>query len=53
MYFMLAFIPVLIISFGVYFGQAVGCFDELMAILRESSQSFSHCNLVSDGIFGK
>lgn len=34
MYFLIAFIPILVIIFGQFFGQALGYFDEFISILR-------------------
>jgi hypothetical protein len=33
-YFLLVFIPLMIISFGIYCSRAVACFDELMSIIN-------------------
>ena len=35
-YFLLSFIPVMIISFGIYCGKIIGCFEELKGIFRTS-----------------
>jgi hypothetical protein len=35
MYFMIASIPILIISFGIYFGNIVGLFSDMIYLLQE------------------
>jgi hypothetical protein len=53
MYFLIAFIPLLIIIFGQMFGQAVSYFTEFIAILRENPQSSGKKNLLNSGIWGE
>jgi hypothetical protein len=54
MYFLIAFIPLLIIIFGQMFGQAVSYFTEFIAILRENPQSSSaKTNLLNSKIWGE
>ena len=53
MYFLIAFIPLLIVIFGQMCGQAVSYFTEFIAILRENPQSNIKTNLLSSGIWGE
>jgi hypothetical protein len=53
MYFLIAFIPILCISFGQFSGHAVSCINDFIAILRENSISNTKANLLSEGIWGK
>lgn len=53
MYFLIAFIPLLCISFGQFIGHAVSNFNDFIAILRENPISNVQANLLTEGIWGK
>lgn len=53
MYFLIAFIPILIVTFGQYFGQAVGYFNDFIAIVRENPASNEKVSLLSEGVWGQ
>ncbi len=53
MYFLIVFIPVLIVAFGQFCGHAVGHFTEFIAILKENPVSNVKTTLLSEGIWGQ
>ncbi len=53
MYFLIAFIPILIVAFGQLCGNAVGCFTQFIAILKENPVSNVKTTLLTEGIWGQ
>jgi hypothetical protein len=47
MYFLIVFIPLLIVAFGQFCGHAVNCFTEFIAILKENPVSNAKAALLS------